>query len=36
MTGKFPSTGWAAMGSAVISIALLLTIAIAWMNRSEL
>jgi ABC-2 type transport system permease protein len=36
MTGSFPHTGWFAMGSAVISIALLLTIAIAWMKRSEL
>ena len=35
MTGKFPSTGWFAMGSAVISIALLLIMAIAWMKRSE-
>jgi ABC-2 type transport system permease protein len=36
MTGKFPATGWWAMGSAVVSIVVLLTMAIAWMNRSEL
>jgi ABC-2 type transport system permease protein len=36
MTGKFPATGWFAMGSTTISIGLLLTIAIVWMNRSEL
>ena len=36
MNGKFPTTGWAAMVSAIISIALLLTIAIAWTKRSEL
>jgi ABC-2 type transport system permease protein len=36
MTGKFPATGWLAMGSAVVSIILLLSIAIAWMDRSEL
>ncbi|WP_310487664.1 hypothetical protein [Chamaesiphon sp. VAR_69_metabat_338] len=36
MNGNFPSTGWWAMASAVGSIGLLLTMAIAWMNRSEL
>lgn len=36
MSGKFPSTAWVAMVSAIISIVLLLTIAIAWMKRSEL
>jgi ABC-2 type transport system permease protein len=36
MSGKFPSTGWLAMGSTVISIVLLLTLAIMWMKRSEL
>jgi ABC-2 type transport system permease protein len=36
MNGNFPSTGWVAMGGAIISIALLLTMAIAWMSRSEL
>jgi ABC-2 type transport system permease protein len=35
MNGNFPSTAWVAMGSAAISIALLLTIAIAWMKRAE-
>lgn len=35
MTGKFPNTGWFAMTSAVISIALILTVAIIWMQRSE-
>jgi ABC-2 type transport system permease protein len=34
MTGKFPATGWLAMGSAVTAIALLLTIATIWMQRS--
>jgi ABC-2 type transport system permease protein len=33
MTGKFPATGWWAMGSAVISIIVLLIIAIEWMKR---
>lgn len=36
MTGNFPATGWLAMGSAVVSITILLAIAIAWMDRSEL
>jgi ABC-2 type transport system permease protein len=36
MTGKFPATGLFAMGSAVISIVILLAIAIAWVDRSEL
>jgi ABC-2 type transport system permease protein len=36
MTGKFPATGWWAMGSAVMSIVLLLIISIEWMKRSEL
>jgi ABC-2 type transport system permease protein len=36
MNGAFPSTGWLAMVSAVGSIGLLLTMAIMWMNRSEL
>jgi hypothetical protein len=36
MSGKFPSTGWFAMGSAAILIVLLLTLAITWMKRSEL
>ena len=36
MTGKFPATGWWAMSSAMLSIVILLAIAIAWMDRSEL
>ena len=36
MTGKFPVTGLFAIGSAVISIVLLLAVAIAWVDRSEL
>jgi ABC-2 type transport system permease protein len=36
MTGKFPDTGLWAMGSAVVSIIVLLIIAIEWMKRSEL
>ncbi len=36
MNGNFPSTGWWAMASAVGSIGLLLTMAIVWMQRSEL
>jgi ABC-2 type transport system permease protein len=36
MTGKFPATGWWAMGSAVVSIVVLLIISIAWVERSEL
>jgi ABC-type multidrug transport system ATPase subunit len=36
MAGNFPSTGWLAMSSAIISIAFILTIAILWMKRSEL
>ena len=36
MTGKFPSTGWWAIGSTLISIVVLLTIAIEWIKRSEL
>ncbi|PSB58825.1 hypothetical protein [Chamaesiphon polymorphus] len=36
MTGKFPSTGWLAISSAIISIAVILTIAIIWMQRSDL
>jgi ABC-2 type transport system permease protein len=36
MNGDFPNTSWFAMVSAIISIVLLLTIAIAWMKRSEL
>jgi ABC-2 type transport system permease protein len=36
MNGNFPSTGWWAMASALGSIGLLLTMAIVWMNRSEL
>jgi ABC-2 type transport system permease protein len=36
MTGDFPSTAWIAMASAVISIALLLTISIWRVKRSEL
>jgi ABC-2 type transport system permease protein len=35
MNGKFPATAWLAMASAVVSIVLLLTMAISWMNRSE-
>ena len=36
ITGDFPFTGWFAIVSAVLSIALLLTIAMAWMKRSQL
>jgi ABC-2 type transport system permease protein len=36
MNGNFPSTSWWAMASAVVSICLLLTLSIAWMQRSEL
>ena len=36
MTGKFPATGWWAIGSTVISIVVLLAIAIEWLKRSEL
>ena len=36
MTGKFPASGWWAIGSTVISIVVLLTIAIEWIRRSEL
>ena len=36
MTGTFPATGWWAIGSTLISIVMLLTIAIKWIKRSEL
>jgi ABC-2 type transport system permease protein len=36
MNGNFPPTGWFAIGSAVVSIALILSIAILWLKRSEL
>jgi len=36
INGNFPSTGWWGMGSAVVSIASLLTIAMLWLKRSEL
>jgi ABC-2 type transport system permease protein len=36
INGNFPSTGWWAIASTVVSIGLLLTMAIAWMQRSEL